>query len=172
MYPLLLLYICGCKIKSAELIYHSSNRGKTWHNNKEVNLATSHGNFINHKHITHIQAYTLQSQVGPVPLQQGPTSYNFMDVIYKFSYQAKMFVPGRPCLMFVVKAVVYPSEAPFRCYTLALPTKIRLGWKGLPVKNTLAYHENYGPKSFITLAQVSIFTTLYFPCNVCLDTIS
>ncbi len=63
MYPLLLLYICGSKVKSAELIYHSSNRAKTWHNNKEVNLMTSHGNFINHKGVKHIETCTLQSQV-------------------------------------------------------------------------------------------------------------
>ncbi len=31
---------------------------------------------------------------------------------------------------------------------LALPTKIRLGWKGLTGKNTLAHYENYGCKEF------------------------
>ncbi len=34
----------------------------------------------------------------------------------------------------------YPREAPFR--PLALPANIRLGWKGLPETNTLAYYEN------------------------------
>jgi len=37
----------------------------------------------------------------------------------------------------------------------ALPTNIRLGWKGLPGTNTLAYYENLqltAVKSFITFA--------------------
>ncbi len=54
-----------------------------------------------------------------------------------------MFVLGKPfqpSLMFAVKAVAYPSEAPFRY--LASPTNIRLGWKGLPGTNTLAYYKN------------------------------
>jgi hypothetical protein len=40
------------------------------------------------------------------------------------------------------------SDAPLKGRLLALPTKNRLGWKGLLGKNTLAY---YGQKSFITL---------------------
>jgi hypothetical protein len=58
------------------------------------------------------------------------------------------------------EAGAYPSEAPFRCSTLgsllALPTNIRLGWKGLPGTNALAYYKNSGctaVKSFITLTQ-------------------
>jgi hypothetical protein len=50
-----------------------------------------------------------------------------------------MFVLGKPfqlILMLAGKAGGYPSEA------LASPTNFRLGWKGLPVKNTLAYYEN------------------------------
>jgi hypothetical protein len=38
---------------------------------------------------------------------------------------------------------------------LALPTNIRLGWKGLKGANTLAYRNlfiNYDEKTFITLA--------------------
>jgi hypothetical protein len=41
-----------------------------------------------------------------------------------------------------VKAGAYPSEVPFRVGILALPTDIRLGCKGLPGTNTLAYYEN------------------------------
>jgi hypothetical protein len=40
-------------------------------------------------------------------------------------------------------------------YSLALPANIRLGWKGLPGKNALAYYEKSQltvVKSFITLA--------------------
>jgi hypothetical protein len=67
--------------------------------------------------------------------------------------------------MFACKARAYPSEAPFRCSTLgcppALPANFRLGWKGLPGTNTLAYCENplvMAVKSFIGLAQgLSIF---------------
>jgi hypothetical protein len=69
----------------------------------------------------------------------------FTAVIYGFSRKARVFVPGKPlqpCLMFVVKAGAYLREAPFRWSTLgrplALPTNIRLGWRGLPGTNTLA----------------------------------
>jgi len=34
------------------------------------------------------------------------------------------------------------SGAPLYCRVLASPTNIRLGWKGLPETNTLAYYEN------------------------------
>ena len=44
--------------------------------------------------------------------------------------------------MFAGKARAYPSEAPFRCSTLDIPTNIRLGWKGLSGTNTLAYYGN------------------------------
>jgi len=48
--------------------------------------------------------------------------------------------------MFAGKAEAYRSEAPFMCSTLGLaptlPITIRLGWKGLPETNTLAYYEN------------------------------
>ncbi len=60
-----------------------------------------------------------------------------------------MFVPGepfQPSLMFGGKVGAYPSEAPFR-----------LGWKGLPETNTLAYYENYAVKSVIGLGLVYIF---------------
>jgi hypothetical protein len=44
----------------------------------------------------------------------------------------------------VIKSGAYRSGAPERCLLhlgrlLALSTNIRLGWKGLPVTNTLAY---------------------------------
>jgi hypothetical protein len=70
----------------------------------------------------------------------------FTTVICGFLYKARVFVPGKPLqprLMFVGNARAYLSEAPFRCFTLgALPTNIRLGWKGLPGTSTLAYYEN------------------------------
>jgi hypothetical protein len=40
---------------------------------------------------------------------------------------------------------------------LAIPANIKLGWKGLPGKNTLAYHKNLyntSVKSFIGLTPV------------------
>jgi hypothetical protein len=58
--------------------------------------------------------------------------------------KARVFVPLKlfqPNLMFVGKAGTY-HEAPEKCstleQTLALPTQIRLGWKGLPRSSTLA----------------------------------
>ncbi len=62
--------------------------------------------------------------------------------------------------MFEGKARAYPSEAPFRCSTLGLlasPTNTRLGWKGFPKTNTLAYYENpqiAAAKSFTVQAPV------------------
>ncbi len=56
-----------------------------------------------------------------------------------------MFVPNKPfqpSLMFEGKAGAYLSEAQLLERLLALPTNIRIGWKGLPVINTLAYLEN------------------------------
>ncbi len=47
------------------------------------------------------------------------------------------------------------SGVPLQCRLLASPTKIRLGWKGLPRSNTLAYYENpliTTVKSFIVQA--------------------
>jgi hypothetical protein len=42
--------------------------------------------------------------------------------------------------MFAGKVGAYPSEgAPLLGRILALPTNIRLGWKGLPGTNALAY---------------------------------
>ncbi len=49
----------------------------------------------------------------------------------------------------------HPSSAPLYGRLLALPTNIRLGWKGLPGKNALAYYEKSkltAIKSFIILA--------------------
>jgi len=49
-------------------------------------------------------------------------------------------------LMFVIKTGAYPSgtlkEAPEFDGLLALPTNIRLGWKGLPGANTSTYHDH------------------------------
>jgi hypothetical protein len=52
----------------------------------------------------------------------------------------------QPCLKFATKSTVYLSaaveNAPLRGRLLTLDTYIRLGWKGLPGTNTLAYYEN------------------------------
>jgi hypothetical protein len=48
-------------------------------------------------------------------------------------------------------------------YAPAQPTNIRLGWKGLPGTNTLAYYENpniRAVKSFIELTPVYIITLI------------
>jgi len=39
----------------------------------------------------------------------------------------------------------------------ALPTNIRLAWKGLPETNTLAYYENYEAKKFYNIGPRSNF---------------
>jgi hypothetical protein len=48
--------------------------------------------------------------------------------------------------MFASKAGTYPFEAAFKVLhstpLQALPTNIRLGWKGLPVTNTLDCYEH------------------------------
>jgi hypothetical protein len=44
--------------------------------------------------------------------------------------------------------VKHLSGAPFKGRLLALSTNNRLGFKGLPGSNTLAYYENYGRKKF------------------------
>ncbi len=60
-----------------------------------------------------------------------------------------MFVLGKPfqsSIMFLGKAGAELSDAPFRYSTLvrllASPVNIRLGWKGFPGTNILAYYEN------------------------------
>jgi hypothetical protein len=56
-----------------------------------------------------------------------------------------VFVPGKPFMqgpMFLGKAI---SGAPLWDRPLALPTNNRLGWKGLPGLNALAY---YGRNKF------------------------
>jgi hypothetical protein len=73
-----------------------------------------------------------------------------------------MFVPGKPfqpSLMLADKTGAYKvkdlSGAPLYGRFLASPTNIRLGWKGLPWTNTLAYYENLlitTVKSFIVQA--------------------
>jgi hypothetical protein len=65
-----------------------------------------------------------------------------------------IMIPGKPflpSLMFVGKARAYPSDA---TKAPALPANIRLGWKGLPRTNALAYYQKAqlrAVKSFITL---------------------
>ncbi len=75
--------------------------------------------------------------------------------------------------MFVGKAGAYPrvkylSGAPFKGWLLVSPTNTRLGWKGLPGTNTLAYYNN--PlitivKSYIVQAPGCVFAnpTKRFP---------
>ena len=59
-----------------------------------------------------------------------------------------MFVPVKPFQhgLFAGKAGSYLSEASFMCSTLGRlltwPTNFRLGCKGLPGTNTLAYYKN------------------------------
>ncbi len=60
-----------------------------------------------------------------------------------------MFVPDKPFQptpIFAIKPepsrVRHISGDPLYDRLLALPTNIRLGWKGLPGTNTLAYYEN------------------------------
>ncbi len=58
--------------------------------------------------------------------------------------------------MFLGKVGAYPSEkhllsAPLQGKVLVLITTVRLGWKGLQGKNTVAYYEkyiNYGQKNY------------------------
>ncbi len=57
---------------------------------------------------------------------------------------------------------------------LALPSNIRLGWKGLTVTNSLDYIGSElitATKSFKAGALGAVFTTLYFLCNLQIDTI-
>ncbi len=75
--------------------------------------------------------------------------------------------------MFVGKAertqVKHLSDAPLKGRLLALPTNIRLGWKGLPGTNILAYYEKSqltAVKSFVTLAPGVNAIKLYFFCNL------
>jgi len=49
-------------------------------------------------------------------------------------------MPFQPSLIFVYKNT-YLNEAEFKCRLLALPTNIRLVWKGLIGTNYLAYYE-------------------------------
>jgi hypothetical protein len=48
----------------------------------------------------------------------------------------------------------HQKEAPLQGRLLALPTNIRLGWKGLPGTNTLAFYEH------LLITDINIFMTL------------
>jgi hypothetical protein len=89
---------------------------------------------------------------------------------------ARVFVPGRPIhpsLMFASKARIL-----FRCFTregLVLLANIRLGWKGLPGTNNLAYYKysKITPvKSFITLGLGVNVIKLFHICLCCSGLIS
>ncbi len=54
--------------------------------------------------------------------------------------KGRVFVPGKPfhlTLMIVSKAGANLSGVLLKALLLALTTNIRLGWKGLPVTNTI-----------------------------------
>ncbi len=60
-----------------------------------------------------------------------------------------MYVPGKsfqPGLMFVIKAIAYPSgqlkDSPLYGRPMATTENIRTDWNGLPGTNTLAYFEH------------------------------
>jgi hypothetical protein len=67
-----------------------------------------------------------------------------LSVIYEFFKEAGVFVPGK--LFQWVKPGAYPKVEHLKGASvgsaLALPAKIRLGWKNLPRTNTLAYNKN------------------------------
>ncbi len=42
----------------------------------------------------------------------------FISEIYEFLSYAGVFVPGKYSLLFAGKAEAYPSEVPFKCFTL------------------------------------------------------
>jgi len=72
----------------------------------------------------------------------------FTPAIFRFSYQARVFVPGRPfqlSLLFAGKAKTYPRVEHLKgvslVYADALPTDKILGWKDLPRTNTLTYYK-------------------------------
>ncbi len=86
-----------------------------------------------------------------------------------------MFIPGKPFhpnLMFGVRLeptlVKHLSGARLKGRLLASPRNIRLGWKGLPRTNTLAYYEsvNYSRKFFKALAPgvdvIKLFTVVIY----------
>jgi hypothetical protein len=60
------------------------------------------------------------------------------------------------CLFSKARSLPYSGEPERFFKVLALPTDIRLGWKGSPWTNTTAYYKNLqitSVKSFITLGQ-------------------
>ncbi len=69
----------------------------------------------------------------------------FTAVSYEFSYKLEPL--SQPSLMFAGTATAgayslkHFSGAPLKGRLLALPSNIRLSWKGLPGKNALAYYE-------------------------------
>ncbi len=106
-----------------------------------------------------------------------------------------MFVPGKPfqlSLMFVGKTRSLPyrgapeslpkptqvkhlSGAPLYGNLLALPTNIRLGWKGLSGTNALAYYEKAqltAVKCFITLAATTFGITTIIIATFTMTTFS
>jgi hypothetical protein len=70
----------------------------------------------------------------------------FTDISYEFSYYARAFVPGKPFQTSVMLGKAYArvehlKGTPLLGRLMALPTNTRLGWKGLPGTNALAYYE-------------------------------
>ncbi len=62
-----------------------------------------------------------------------------------------MFVPGKP----------FQTRRVFVGEALAIPANTRLGWKGLPGTDTLAYYENL----LITAVKSFIVQALFFHIN-------
>ncbi len=77
-------------------------------------------------------------------------------IIYEYSQKARVLLrrsPFRPSLIFVgkVRSLPTPLSDPIK-YIQASLASIRLGCKGLPGTNALAYNKNTTEKSFVTLA--------------------
>ncbi len=106
---------------------------------------------INFTRLNYTKIYTLEIKLD---------SFNVIKIFSKFKnvhYELGCFVPGKPfqtSQMFASKA----GEASFMYSTLgalqALPTNIRLGWKGLPGSNFLA---NYRSKKSCNIGPIKIF---------------
>jgi hypothetical protein len=96
-----------------------------------------------------------------ITLGPGPNAIkNFTFVIYEYSFVTGE--PFQPSLMFVRKGGAYPSGAHKR--SGALPTNIRLSWKGLPGKNSslLRTFVNYGRKKFCNIGPWRQFIKYFF----------
>jgi hypothetical protein len=98
------------------------------------------------KHSSLVRKSVNHGQTSFITLAPGAIVIKLSTIVsYNFSKYARAFTSGKPfqpSLLFNGKAEAYPIEAPLWVRLLALPTNKRLGWKGLPVINTLDYCEN------------------------------